>query len=97
MAPGPSGSGPAGEGPGERPLWSFESRSRRVDVLGLGENSLDRLVGVSAWPKAGGKQDVRDSATAAGGQVASALLACARLGLEVAYVGAVGEDPEAER
>jgi len=67
-----------------------------VDVLGLGENSLDRLVGVSAWPKAGGKQDVRDSATAAGGQVASALLACARLGLEVAYVGAVGEDPEAE-
>ncbi|MDG2335341.1 MAG: carbohydrate kinase family protein [Myxococcota bacterium] len=80
----------------ERPLWSFEGRPRELDVLGLGENSLDRLVGVRDWPVAGGKQAALDSSTAAGGQVASALLGCARLGLRAGYIGAVGADPEAE-
>ncbi|MDE0885767.1 MAG: carbohydrate kinase family protein [Myxococcota bacterium] len=96
MGTGPSGPRPENGGSSERPLWSFEGRPREVDVLGLGENSLDRLVGVLDWPVAGGKQEALDSSTAAGGQVASALLACTRLGLSAGYIGAVGADPEAE-
>lgn len=64
----------------------------RFDVVGLGENSLDRIYVVDHWPRPGDKQSVTDCGEHPGGQVASAILGCARLGLRCAYVGAVGDD-----
>jgi sulfofructose kinase len=65
-------------------------------VLGLGENSLDRLYVVDKLPQSGEKLAIRDYAERAGGQVATMILGCARLGLRCAYAGAVGSDPAAE-
>ena len=78
-------------------LWPLEPGVRRFDVVGLGENSLDRLVRVARWPEPGGKQAWLDFSERPGGQMASALVGCARLGLRAAYLGAVGSDPEADR
>jgi sugar/nucleoside kinase (ribokinase family) len=63
-----------------------------LDVVGLGEISHDRLVRVAHWPEPGDKLDVLSEATAPGGQVASAILGCARLGLRAGLIGAVGDD-----
>ena len=82
---------------GRGTLWPLEAGARRFDVVGLGENSLDRLGRVARWPEPGGKQEWLDYSEMPGGQMASALVGCARLGLRVAYLGAVGSDAEAER
>ena len=80
-----------------KPLWPLETGARRFDVVGLGENSLDRLGRVARWPEPGGKQEWLDFAERPGGQMASAMLGCARLGLRTAYLGAVGADADADR
>ncbi len=66
-------------------------------MLGIGQNSLDRVVfvdGPACDPEDPGAADALELP---GGQVATAVLACARLGLRTAYAGAVGDDREAER
>ena len=68
---------------------------RELDVVGLGEISLDRVIERDAIPSPGGKQSARREHQAPGGQVATTLLACARLGLRTAFVGAVGDDAAA--
>ncbi len=65
-------------------------------MLGLGENSLDRLCVVDALPRSGEKLSVRGYAERPGGQVATTILGCARLGLRCGYAGAVGEDHAAQ-
>ena len=64
------------------------------DVLGVGENSVDYVYRVPALPQAGASSKVRITAHARrpGGQVATTMAACARLGLKAAYVGAFGAD-----
>lgn len=66
-------------------------------MLAIGENSLDQLCVVDTPPPRGGKREVLEWHELPGGQTASAALACARLGLRVAYAGAVGNDPAADR
>ncbi len=78
-------------------LWPLEHRALGTDVVGLGENSLDHRVGVDEWPMPGEKGAWTESVSSPGGQVATALLGCARLGLRTAYLGAVGDDDAAER
>ncbi len=78
-------------------LWALAPGARRVDVVGLGENSLDRVCLVEDWPRGSEKQDILRSGVCPGGQVASALLGCARLGLRSLYLGAVGTDTSAEQ
>jgi len=81
-------SGAAGEGPLLEP-----GPPRELDVVGLGEISLDLVSRVSSLPAPGGKAHAIETDRLPGGQVASALLGCARLGLRCAYVGSVGDDP----
>ena len=69
---------------------------RRFDVLGVGQNSLDRVVFVDGPPSDPEAPEAPDGLELPGGQVATAVLACARLGLRTAYVGAVGDDGAAE-
>jgi sulfofructose kinase len=78
------------------PLWP-QLADREFDVVGLGENSLDRLCEVEALPEAGSKRTLHSYCERPGGQVATATLACARLGLRSAYLGVVGDDREADQ
>ncbi len=83
-------------GRSETPLWSLGPSAARAGVVGVGENSLDHIQIVETWPEPGGKIERIATATGPGGQMATALLGCARLGLRAAYLGAVGADPAAE-
>jgi sugar/nucleoside kinase (ribokinase family) len=51
---------------------------------------------VDALPEFGGKANVSEYAELPGGQVATAALAAAGLGLQAAYVGAVGDDADGQ-
>jgi sugar/nucleoside kinase (ribokinase family) len=70
--------------------------ARALDLLGVGECSLDTRLLVETLPPRGGKGRVLEWRELPGGQVATAVLAAARLGLRAAYAGAVGDDAHAE-
>jgi len=63
-----------------------------LDVVGLGLNATDTVLMVRDFPALGGKERVLSSSTHAGGQVATALVTCQRLGLRTRYIGKVGDD-----
>jgi sulfofructose kinase len=63
-----------------------------VDVVGLGECSVDEVWMVPSRPAWGSKLHASRREQLGGGQVATALVAAARLGLHAAYLGAVGDD-----
>jgi sulfofructose kinase len=62
------------------------------DVVGVGLNATDTLLIVPHFPAYAGKAPYTKEILSPGGQVASAMVACARLGLRVKYIGAVGDD-----
>lgn len=62
------------------------------DVLGIGLNATDTLILLPKFPAYSGKEAFREEILSPGGQVASAMAACAKLGLRTAYVGTVGDD-----
>ena len=64
----------------------------QFDVVGVGLNATDTLIVVPRFPAYAGKAPFQDEIVMPGGQVASALAACARLGLRSKYIGAVGAD-----
>lgn len=66
-----------------------------VDVVGLGQSSLDHVCLVDGLPAFAGKARIEAYTRMPGGQVATALLACARLGLRCAFAGSVGDDEAA--
>jgi sulfofructose kinase len=65
---------------------------RPFDVVGVGLNATDTLLLVPHFPAYAGKAPYTREILSPGGQVASAMVACARLGLRVKYIGAVGDD-----
>jgi sugar/nucleoside kinase (ribokinase family) len=62
------------------------------DVVGVGLNATDTLLLLPQFPAYGGKVPFEDEILSPGGQVASALATCARLGLRAKYIGTVGDD-----
>jgi sulfofructose kinase len=62
------------------------------DVVGLGLNATDTLILVSRFPAYAGKEPFDQEIVSPGGQVASAMVACARLGLRAKYIGTLGDD-----
>lgn len=66
--------------------------ARPFDVAGVGLNSLDLLVVVAEHPAPNSKQRLQRFARLPGGQIATALTACARLGWTARYVGSFGDD-----
>jgi len=62
------------------------------DVVGVGLNATDTLLVVPRFPAYAGKVAFEEEIVSPGGQVASAMAACARLGLRAKYIGAVGDD-----
>ena len=74
-------------------LWKFSSSpGADVDVVGLGECSLDSVALVDGIPALGAKAAVAERLELAGGQVATALLALERLGLRTSLICAIGDD-----
>jgi len=67
-------------------------RGSKVDVVGLGLNATDTVMMVREFPPLGGKERVLSLSRQAGGQIATALVACQRLGLRARYIGKVGDD-----
>jgi sulfofructose kinase len=67
--------------------------SRPFDVAGFGLNSVDLLAVVAEYPAVNTKQRLQRFMHMAGGQIGTALTACARLGLKTTYVGSFGADP----
>jgi sugar/nucleoside kinase (ribokinase family) len=66
----------------------------KIDVLGIGENSIDVVYRLPGLPRPNGKIPIVRRDVRAGGQVATTLCACAALGLSTAYIGAFGDDAE---
>ncbi|HEV2494100.1 MAG TPA: PfkB family carbohydrate kinase [Terriglobia bacterium] len=64
----------------------------KIDVVGLGLNATDTVMVVREFPPLGGKERVVSMSQQAGGQVATALVTCQRLGLQTRYLGKVGDD-----
>jgi len=68
------------------------SNEANFDVVGVGLNATDTLLVVSHFPAYAGKEPFETEILSPGGQVASAMVTCAKLGLRVKYVGTVGDD-----
>jgi sugar/nucleoside kinase (ribokinase family) len=73
-------------------LWSEWRGTGRVDVVGVGQCAIDQVVVVDGPPEFTGKKRVVELTQGPGGQIATAALACTRLGLTAAVVSAVGDD-----
>ena len=64
------------------------------DVFGIGQISLDFLATTQRLPGPGEKADADGLERRPGGQAATTLLGCTRLGLETLFVGCIGDDAE---
>jgi len=63
-----------------------------VDIVGVGLNATDTLIRLPHFPSFNSKVEFRVSEVLPGGQVATAVTACARWGLRARYVGKIGDD-----
>jgi len=81
-------------------VFSSEDLASPCDVIGIGANSVDYVNRLPAYPEPQGpfsKMRIREQAVCCGGQTATALAACSRLGLTVRYIGATGTDGNGKR
>ncbi len=62
------------------------------DVVGVGLNATDTLILLPRFPAYGGKAPFEREVLSPGGQVASAMVTCAKLGMRAKYIGTLGDD-----
>jgi sulfofructose kinase len=62
-------------------------------VLGIGINATDTVIRLPRFPTVDSKVEVTSAEIKAGGQVASAMVACRRWGLRARYAGKIADDP----
>jgi sulfofructose kinase len=67
-----------------------------VDVAGVGVNATDTILELPRFPAPDTKMEVTSASVLAGGQVATAMVACAFWGLHTRYIGKVGDDAAGE-
>jgi sulfofructose kinase len=63
-----------------------------VDIVGVGLNATDTIIRLPHFPAFNSKVEFHTSEILPGGQVASAITACAKWGLTARYVGKIGDD-----
>ncbi len=66
--------------------------NQTCDVLGIGLNATDTLLLVDEFPPYAGKVPFERELLSPGGQVATAMVACAKLGLRAKYIGTIGDN-----
>jgi sugar/nucleoside kinase (ribokinase family) len=64
----------------------------QFDVVGMGLNAVDHLCVVPGYPRFNSKVKMLEYSKQGGGQVATAMVTCVRLGLKAKYIGKVGDD-----
>lgn len=74
------------------PFRVLPPQARAYDVVGLGLNSVDLVTVVAEYPVCNTKQRLQRFAKLPGGQTATALAICARLGWRTTYLGRFGAD-----
>ena len=74
------------------PLRIPRRSDRPFDVVGFGLNSVDLVTVVAEYPSVNTKQRLQRFARLPGGQMATAMATCARLGWRARYVGSFGDD-----
>jgi sugar/nucleoside kinase (ribokinase family) len=74
------------------PLRIAGRHERPFDVAGFGLNSVDHLAVVAEYPAPDTKQRLQRFVRLPGGQIATAMTACAKLGWAATYVGSFGAD-----
>jgi sulfofructose kinase len=74
------------------PLTLPAADSRPFDVVGFGQNSVDLLAVIPDHPEPDSHVRAEQLIRLPGGEVATAVVACARLGCRAAYLGAIGND-----
>ncbi len=62
-------------------------------MVGLGLNATDVAIELPRFPEFNSKLELTGASWQGGGQVATALTVCQRLGLRTKYIGSVGDDP----
>lgn len=67
-------------------------QNKPFDVVGVGINVIDYLFRVPRFPEPDTKSDALAATTQGGGLTATAMVACARLGLRTRYIGKFGSD-----
>ncbi len=70
--------------------------SKAVDVVGVGINATDTIIRLPRFPTLDSKVEIISAQMMPGGQVASAIVACSRWGLQARYVGKIGQDAAAQ-
>lgn len=73
-------------------MSSLPSPPTSVDVVGVGINATDTIIRLPHFPALDSKVEVSSVEVKAGGQVASAMVACGRWGLRARYVGKIADD-----
>ena len=73
------------------------SRAGHPDAVGFGVNTVDLVAQVDRHPEPDTKQPLRGFDELPGGETATAVTACARLGFHVRYVGQFGDDSRGQR
>ena len=68
------------------------TQAAQFDVVGVGLNATDTILTVAKFPAYAGKVPYEQETLSPGGQVASAMVACSKLGLRARYIGAIGDD-----
>jgi hypothetical protein len=63
-----------------------------VEVVGVGLNATDTIIRLPHFPAFNSKVEFRTSEVLPGGQVASAIVACSKWGLNTRYAGKIGDD-----
>jgi sugar/nucleoside kinase (ribokinase family) len=68
--------------------------AKPFDVVGLGQNSLDIVARVARHPEPDTSAPVAELLRLPGGEIATALVACTRLGCRTSYLGVLSRDPD---
>jgi sulfofructose kinase len=74
------------------PIRIARAGSKPFDVAGFGLNSIDLITVVAEYPVSNTKQRLQRFARLPGGQMGTAMAACARLGWRSRYIGTFGDD-----
>ena len=74
------------------PLTLLPREAKAFDVVGFGENSLDLMAVLPGPPGPDAKMQLQAFEQLPGGVVATAMVACARLGWRTRYAGSLGSD-----
>jgi sulfofructose kinase len=71
---------------------STRERLNTVEVVGLGQASIDYLGRVASYPEEDGKVELMDLQMQCGGPASTALVTLSRLGVQTSFLGSVSDD-----